>query len=72
MNAISNIFVALSLIFGGGYALDKIYMFVKGAAVEQIQQGMPPLSSFTSQLTCSKITKDGRFVKLPCHRSRKR
>lgn len=70
MNAVSVIFVAVALIFGGGYALDKIYVTVKGAAVERIQRGMPPLSRFTNQLTCSKFTPSGDYAKTKCGRSK--
>ena len=66
MNAVSGIFIALSLVFGGGYALNKIYVVTKRAAVERIQRGMPPLARFTNQLTCSKISKDGRLVRANC------
>lgn len=38
MNAVSGIFMALSLIFGGGYALNKIYLTTKKAAVERVQR----------------------------------
>lgn len=70
MNAVSGIFVALALVFGGGYALDKIYVTVKKAAVERIQHGMPPLSRFTNQLTCSKFTPSGSYVATKCGHSR--
>jgi hypothetical protein len=70
MNAVSGIFVALSLIFGGGYALNKIYVATKTAAVERIQRGMPPLSRFTNQLTCSKISASGKLVPVKCKRSK--
>ena len=66
MNAVSGIFIAVALIFGGGYALDKIYVTVKSAAVERIQNGMPPLSKFTNQLTCSKFTASGDYVATKC------
>jgi len=68
MNAVNGIFVALAIIFGGGYALDKIYVTVKGAAVERIQHGMPSLSAFTNRLTCSKISKSGTLVPVGCGR----
>ncbi len=70
MNAVSGIFVAVALIFGGGYALDKIYVTVKGAVVERIQRGMPPLSQFTNQLTCSKFTPSGDYLAAKCPRSK--
>ncbi len=70
MNAISGIFMALSLVFGGGYALNKIYITTKRAAVERIQRGMPPLSRFTNRLTCSKISASGDYVTAKCGRIR--
>ncbi len=66
MNAVSGIFVALALMFGGGYAMNKIYVTVKQAAVDRIQRGMPPLSKFTNQMTCSRISKDGDLVPVKC------
>lgn len=72
MNAVSGIFVALSLIFGGGYALNKVYVATKTAAAERIQRGMPPLSRFTSELTCSKFSSSGEYVSAGCHRTKKR
>lgn len=66
MNAVSGIFVALAIVFGGGYALDKIYVVVKRAAVERIHQGQPSLAEFTNRLTCSKISKDGQLVHSKC------
>lgn len=68
MNTVNGIFVALTLVFGGGYALDKIYVAVKRAAIEQIHHGMPPLSGFTNRLTCSKISKSGNLVATRCSR----
>jgi hypothetical protein len=66
MNSVSGIFVAVALIFGGGYALDKIYLATKMAAVERIHRGMPHLSDFTNRLTCSKISEGGRLVPIKC------
>lgn len=68
MNAVNSIFVALSLIFGGGYALEKIYVTVKYAAVERIQRGQPSLEHFTNRLTCSKISRSGTLVRVDCGR----
>ncbi len=68
MNTLGGIFVALSLIFSGGYALNKIYVATKQAAITRIQQGMPPLSRFTNGLTCSKLSKSGDLVPLKCRR----
>lgn len=66
MNAVSGIFVALAIIFGGGYALDKIYVAVKRTAVEQVHHGMPSLSRFTNRLTCSKISAAGNLEPTKC------
>src|SRR2546423_1666635 len=62
MNSVNSIFLAVAVIFGGGYALDKIYVSVKTGAVELIHQGMPHLSEFTNRLTCSDIAvADGKL-----------
>lgn len=66
MNAVNGIFVAIALIFGGSYALNKIYVAVKRAAIERIYRGQPPLSAFTNRLTCSKISHQGKLVPLKC------
>ncbi len=68
MNAVSGIFVALALIFGGGYALDKIYVTVRRAAVERVHRGAPSLSQFTNQLTCSKFSASGEYIATKCGR----
>ena len=70
MNAVSSIFIALSLIFGGGYALNKIYVATKVAAVERVHRGMPHLSDFTNRLTCSKISAAGTLVPIRCGKGR--
>ena len=62
MNAVSSIFVAIMLVFGGGYALDKIYVTVKRAAVERIQRGQPSLEQFTNRLTGFRIDKSGNLI----------
>lgn len=66
MNAVSGIFIALSLILSGGYILNKIYVATQLAAIERIQRGMPPLSRFTNRLTCSTISNDGKLVRQKC------
>lgn len=71
MNAINGIFVAVALVFGGGYALDKIYVAVKRATVERIHRGQPSLSAFTNRLTCSKIAESGVLVRFKCGRKTK-
>lgn len=65
MNAINTIFITLSLLFCGGYALHKIYITTKTMAIERIQKGMPHMSDFTNRLTCSKLSKSGtlKFIK---------
>ena len=70
MNAVNGIFMAVALIFSGGYALDKIYIAVKRAAVEHVHHGMPPLSRFTNRLTCSHISMGGELQRLKCKRTR--
>ena len=65
MNSLSGIFVGLAVIFGGGYAVDKIYVTLKEAAVERIHRGMPPLSKFTNCLTRSRIS-TGKLVPAKC------
>ena len=68
MNAVGGIFVALALIFGGGYALNRIYVAAKYLAVERVHRGMPQLSEFTSRMTCSKISDEGELVSARCGR----
>lgn len=68
MNSVSGIFVALAFVFGGGYALDRIYVATKRAAVERIHHGMPHLSDFTARLTCGKLNERGEFHHIPCKR----
>lgn len=70
MNAVSGIFVALVLVFGGGYALDKIYVTVKKRAVEHVQGGTPSLSRFTNQLTCAKFSASGDYITTKCKRAK--
>lgn len=71
MNAVSGIFVALAVFFGGCYALDRIYAEVKSASVERVHKGMPSLSEFTNRLTYSKIVSNGTLVPLHCVQARK-
>jgi hypothetical protein len=68
MNTVNGIFIALAIIFGGNYALNKIYFVVKRATVERIHKGQPSLEEFTNRLTCSKIDKSGNFVRMKCRR----
>lgn len=71
MSTVNGIFIALALVFGGGYALDKIYVAVKTAAVERIQKGQPSLSQFTNRLTCSHISaQTGALIKDKCGRKK--
>lgn len=70
MNSVGGIFIALALVFGGGFALNKIYVTIKMAAVERVQRGMPHLSEFTNRLTCSKISRAGTLVPAKCGRRR--
>ena len=68
MNAVISIFMAVAIVFGGGYALDKIYVTIRHAAIERIQKGQPSLSAFTNRLTCSKISMSGTLVGAKCGR----
>jgi hypothetical protein len=72
MNAVSGIFMALAIVFGGGYALEKIQRTIERAALEQIHHGMPSLSAFTNRLTCSKISNAGTLVPAKCGQGRQR
>jgi len=72
MNAVSGIFVSVSLIFGGGYALNKIFVETQREAVMHIQRGLPSLSNFTERLTCRKITNSGKLILSSCARHEKR
>lgn len=71
MNAVSGIFVGLALMFGGGYAMNKIFVTVKHAAVERVQRGQPSLSAFTNRLTCSKISATGGLIPANCKKAKK-
>lgn len=66
MNALGEILVAISLLVGCGYAMDKIYITVKREALIHAHRGLPSLSAYTSKLTCSKIDSSGRLVPVPC------
>lgn len=70
MNAVGGIFVAVALIFGSGYALNRIYVATRYLALERIHRGMPHLSEFTSRMTCSKISNEGVLVPARCGKRR--
>lgn len=72
MNAVSGIFVALAIVFGGGYALDKISLATKMAATRNVHRGMPSLSNFTNHLTCSRISRAGTLVAMKCKKRAKK
>ena len=62
MNSLSSIFVAVALIFGGGYALDRLYVTIRSAAIDRVHRGMPHLSEFSNRLSCSHIAvADGKL-----------
>lgn len=50
MESVKEIFVALMILFGGGYAAEKVHNYVKQTAVKQIQKGLPPLSNYSKKL----------------------
>ena len=51
MESVKEIFVALTILFGSGYAAEKVHVYVKQMAIKQIQKGLPPLSVYTQKLT---------------------
>ncbi len=51
MESVKEIFIALTILFGGGYAAEKVHVYVKQMAIKQIQKGLPPLSNYTQKLT---------------------
>lgn len=69
MNSVGDIFVALTFLFSGGYALDKIYVYTKTAAIEHVQRGLPSLENFTNRLTCSRISASGTLIPVRCSHS---
>lgn len=50
MDSVKEIFIALMILFGGGYAAEKIHTYVKQTAVKQIQQEPPPLTNYSKKL----------------------
>ena len=51
MESVKEIFVALMILFGSGYAAEKVHQEVKSMAIKQIQKGHPSLSKFSRTLT---------------------
>ncbi len=51
MESVKEIFVALMILFGAGYAAEKVHREVKIMAIKQIQKGQPSLSNFSRKLT---------------------
>jgi hypothetical protein len=50
MESVKEIFVALTILFGSGYAAEKVHEYVKQATIKQIQKGLPHLSDYTRKL----------------------
>ena len=50
MDSVKEIFVALMILFGGGYVAEKVHNYAKKTVVIQIQKGLSPLSHFTHNL----------------------
>jgi len=69
MSALKDLFAALLLLAGSGWALEKTYIEVRKAALIKAHQGLPSLTNFTQRLTCSKIAEDGRLVSAGCKRA---
>lgn len=70
MNAVSGIFVAVALIFGGGYALDRNHDAVKTNAVQRVQKGTPSLSAYTNKLTCASFSNSGAYGERKCRKTK--
>lgn len=51
MESVKEIFVALMILLGGGYATEKVHNYVKQTAIKQIQKGLPPLSNYSQKLS---------------------
>ena len=51
MESVKEIIIALTILFGSGYAAEKVHAYVKQMAVKQIQKGLPALSAYTQKLT---------------------
>lgn len=71
MNAISGILTAIFLLAGTGYAMDKLYVEVRRAALTKASQGLPSLSAYTRRLTCKEISRSGELVAYRKGRCRK-
>ncbi len=63
MNAISSVFTALFVLLGAGYAMDKLYVEVRRAALTHVSRGLPSLSAYTRQLTCKEISRTGELMR---------
>lgn len=51
MESVKEIFVAVAILLGAGCAAEKVLAYVKKMAIQQIQKGLPSLSSYTQKLT---------------------
>ena len=68
MNAVGEIFVALALLAGSGYATEKVYIVVERETLIHVHRGLPSLSAYTARLTCSTLERSGRLVPARCSR----
>lgn len=51
MESVKEIFVALMILLGGGYATEKVHNYIKQTAIKQIQKGLPSLSNYSQKLS---------------------
>lgn len=51
MESVKEIFVALMILLGGGYATEKVHNYVKQMTIKQIQKGFPSLFDYSKKLT---------------------
>ncbi len=51
MNSVKEIFIAVAIIVGGGFAVQKIHHKVRAMTLQKVHQGLPPIGKFTEKLT---------------------
>lgn len=51
MSSVKEIFIAVAILVGGGFAIHKIHQKVRTMALHKVQQGLPPIGKFTEKLT---------------------
>ena len=51
MDSVKEIFLAVLILTGGGFVVDKIHTHVKQLAVQKAQKGLPKITRFTEKMT---------------------